>query len=323
MSEWFKKEAGFRYRVDGRTLLHFMNGGEECHFKSIDPALSEDYETLDKAINEAKAYVNCDDAYGRCPECGGKPFEATATRRGVGSLEERVAEVTRLGLCADPNDPEDEGEWKPCDQNGTFWNESDWGDCTVVRLAAAPIQVREAWSRVKRSYRDYFDNKRESYTDVVAELGLQDQGWYSFEPFDKDGMPMLYEDAPAIWIDDKKDFMKSFTEASKLAQGGEVDVEWHGAEIFPNESRAVVQWEGPFGKDLRHLFWQKTRKTVGEMTCGEAEDFLHDLGIVIESGELRDELDMLDVIDGSDDPEDMAARAHEAAKKLAPQRVRG
>ena len=215
------------------------------------------------------------------PECGGEPFEATATRRRVGSLEERVAEVTRLGLCADPNDPEDEGEWKPCDQNGTFWSESDCGDLTVVHLAAAPSQVREAWSRVKRSYRDYLDNKRESYTDVVTELGLQSQGWHSFTPIDEEELPVGAEKEPAVWIDDKKDFMKCFTAASKRAWGGEVAVGWHGAEILPNESRDVVQW-GPLDQGLDYL-WQKTRKTVGEMTRGEAEDFLHDLRIVIES----------------------------------------
>lgn len=29
MSEWFKKEAGFRYRVDGNVGLHYMNGDRE------------------------------------------------------------------------------------------------------------------------------------------------------------------------------------------------------------------------------------------------------------------------------------------------------
>lgn len=318
MSERFRKEAGFRYGVEGYTVLHCLDGREEFHIASIEPALSEDYETLDKAISEAKAYVNCDGAYGRCPECGGKPFEATATRRRVGSLEERVAEVVRLGLAADQDDPEDEGEWKPCDENGTFWNESDCGGCNVVQLDAAPSQVREAWSRVKRSYRDYLDCKRESYTDVATELGLQGRGWHSFTPFYKGGLPIGTKKTPAVWIDDDKDFMKSFTEASKLAQGGEVTVEWHGAEILPNENRDVVQW-GPLDQGLDYL-WQKTRKTIGEMTCGEAEDFLHDLGIVIESGKLFDERD---IVEGAETPEEMTARAHEAAKRLAPQRVRG
>lgn len=29
MSGWFKKEAGFRYRVDGNVGLHYMNGDRD------------------------------------------------------------------------------------------------------------------------------------------------------------------------------------------------------------------------------------------------------------------------------------------------------
>lgn len=147
MSEWFKKEAGFRYRVDGNVGLHYMNGDREEYREEDESALFEDYETLDAALSEAKAYVNCEGAYDRHFECDGKPFEISKTRhQAIGSFEERVAEVIRLGLAADPNDPEDEGEWEPCDEDGVFDFEDGCGDTAVEYLCGAPGQVREAWS---------------------------------------------------------------------------------------------------------------------------------------------------------------------------------
>lgn len=320
MSEWFKKEAGFRYKVEAMVRLHYMDRYEESGDEEDGPTPFKDFETLDAALNEANAYVNCDGAYGRCPECGGKPFEATATRYGIGSYEERYASVVRIGLAANPNDPEDKGEWKACDENGTFWYERGCGDITVVKcLTATPRQVQDAWDRAKRSYRDYLDGKRESYTDVVIELGLQGRGWHSFTPFDEEGLPVVAKKAPAVWIDDKKDFMKNFSAASEHARGSEVAVKWHGSEVFPDEDRDV-QW-GTFDQAKSEL-WQKVRMVVGKMTRGEAKNFLHDLRIVIESGELDDEFDVAEAAETAKTPEEMAARTHEVAKRVAPQRVR-
>lgn len=95
-----------------------------------------------------------------------------------------------------------------------------------------------------------------------------------------------------------------------------MNVEWHGEEVFPDDDRDV-QWD-PSDADL-DLLWREVRETVGEMARGEAEDFLHDLGLVIDAGTPRD---ALDVVEGAESPEEMAARAHGAAKRVAPRRVR-
>lgn len=144
MSEWFRKEAGFHYRVDGNVGLHYMNGDREEYREEDEPALFEDYETLDEALNAARAFVYCKGGWDRNLACSGRPFEITANRSGIGSFEERVAMVTRLGLAGDPNDPEDEGEWEPCDEDGVFDFEDGCGDTAAEYLCGAPGQVREA-----------------------------------------------------------------------------------------------------------------------------------------------------------------------------------
>ena len=39
MSERFRKEAGFRYRVDGNVGLHYMNGDREEYREEDESAL--------------------------------------------------------------------------------------------------------------------------------------------------------------------------------------------------------------------------------------------------------------------------------------------
>lgn len=235
MGERFRKEAGFRYRVDGNVVLHYMNGDrDECR-EEDEPALFEDYETLAAALNEARAYVSCEGAHNRIDECDGKPFEVTVARSGIGSFEERVAEVVRVGLAADPDDPEDEGEWDPCDARGTFWDEDGYGEYVIECLRGGPGQVREAWDRAKREYWDYLDYKSGWYRDIAETLGFVGEGCYSFKPCGEDGLPIGAEKAPAVRIDGKQDFLDCFTHASLRANNGEVIVEWHGDEASPDE----------------------------------------------------------------------------------------
>lgn len=74
MSERFRKEAGFRYRVDGNVGLHYMNGDREEYREEDESALFEDFGTLDAALSEAKAYVNCEGGWDRYGYCDGKPL---------------------------------------------------------------------------------------------------------------------------------------------------------------------------------------------------------------------------------------------------------
>ena len=43
MSGWFKKEAGFRYRVDGNVGLHYMNGDREDYREEDESARSRSW----------------------------------------------------------------------------------------------------------------------------------------------------------------------------------------------------------------------------------------------------------------------------------------
>ena len=236
MSERFRKEAGFRYRVDGNVGLHYMNGDREEYREEDESALFEDYATLHEALNEARAYVGCEGAHNRIDECDGKPFKMTVTRSGIGSFEERVAEVVRVGLAADPDDPEDEGEWDPCDARGTFLDEDGCGAYAIDCLRGAPGQVREALDRAKREYWDYLDYKRGWYRDIAETLGFVGEGCYSFKPCGEDGLPISAEKAPTVRIDGKQDFLDCFTNASLRAHNGAVIVEWHGDEAVPDEN---------------------------------------------------------------------------------------
>lgn len=312
MSERFRKEAGFRYRVDGNVGLHYMNGDRDDYREEDESALFEDYATLHEALDAARAFVYCEGGWDRNLACGGRPFEITATRSGIGSLEERVAMVTRLGLAADPNDPEDEGEWLPCDEAGVFDFEDGCFDPAAEYLCGAAGQVREAWDRAVHSYWDYLDCKRGSHTDVLDELGFQGEGWYTLAPCFEDGSRVDTEKARAIRLD-RGEFNEAFTAESARTRGGEVAVEWLGDGAFPDED-VDVDW-GRGGEKGMDVLWDRIRGAVGEMPAGQAAAFIGDVGLALAvfkpSG-------ALEILADTKSPYEMLAMMKRAAMMILP-----
>lgn len=313
MSERFRKEAGFRYRVDGNVGLHYMNGNREEYREEDESALFEDFGTLDAALSEAKAYVNCEGGWDRYGYCDGKPFEISKTRhQAIGSFEERVAEVIRLGLAADPNDPEDEGEWEPCDEDGVFDFEDGCGDTAVEYLCGAPGQVREAWDRAVHAYWDYLDYKRGDYPDVLDELGFQGEGWYALDPYREDGSRVDAERARGAWLEDRGTFNEAFTKESARARGGEVVVGWLGDGAFPDED-VDVDWGR--GEEDMDVLWNKIRGAVREMGAGQAAAFIGDVSLAVDVFKPSGALEILAY---SESPYEMLAIMKRAAMMICP-----
>lgn len=311
MSEWFRKEAGFRYRVDGNVGLHYMNGDREEYREEDESALFEDYATLHEALDAAKAFVYCEGGWDRYGYCGGRPFEITTTRSGIGSFEERVAMVTRLGLAADPNDPEDEGEWLPCDEAGVFDFEDGCGDTAAEYLCGAAGQVREAWDRAVCGYRRYLDYNGGAWLDILDELGFQGEGWYTLEPCYADGVPANAE-AHAVWLD-RGEFNEAFTAESARTYGGEVAVGWLGDGAFPDED-VDVDWSGGDEEGM-DVLWNKIRGAVGEMGAGQAAAFIGDVGLAVDVFKPSGALELLA---DTESPYEMLAMMKRAAMMILP-----
>lgn len=312
MSERFRKEAGFRYRVDGNVGLHYMNGDREEYREEDESALFEDYATLHEALDAAKAFVYCDGGWDRYGYCDGKPFEITVTRSGIVSLEERVVMVTRLGLAADPNDPEDEGEWVPCDEGGVFDFEDGCGDAAAEYLCGAPGQVREAWDRAVHSYWDYLDYKRSEYTDIVTELGFVGEGWYTIAPCFEDGSRVDAEKAHAIRLD-RGEFNEAFMAESARTRGGEVAVEWLGDDAFPDKN-VDVDW-GRGGEKGMDVLWDRIRGAVGEMPAGQAAAFIGDVSLAVDAFKPSG---ALEILADTESPYEMLAMMKRAAMMIFP-----
>lgn len=269
-----RESKGFRYRVDGREELVYM-AGDRMEFKASDEAdIAEFFVDEQAARYAAECYVFCEGPWGSHPAAC--PFSITVQRNGIGSLSHRVAGIERYGFAVDADDPDDEGEWLPCDADGNFEGEAGgYVDTFVDSFDGLPKQVRDAFDKARRSLHGYLDYEDDAYDGVEWYLGWRGEGWYAFDEYGDDDLPMFVEKAQAGWADSIDDFVSFFGSCfMSSSRPARVDVSFCGSARFPDEDRPVI-WE-PGQEELAYI-WPALREVVANSDAAETKAVLYDL----------------------------------------------